>query len=113
MITLRNLNGEERQVEDGLPYNKLAGEFVVSGDKSSSILMKAALLTLEKLCSQFGLLPGECIHKLTDALGIEQCPRCQRDEKLLNRIRELGVSEVIARLKMKFVREPDNLNGGN
>jgi len=39
---------------------------------------------------RLGIGLGEVIHALTDWVGIEQCPRCQRWQRALDKLRVVG-----------------------
>ena len=98
MITLRDLNGTERQVPDGQPYIKKPTEEVIKGSGGSPEENRV-LDTLGKIAQSKGLQVGDMVARLTHAFGIAPCSRCEQRRQVLNKIAEQGVLKTLQLLK--------------
>mgnify|MGYP001559071024 FL=1 len=98
MITLRDLNGSERQVPDGQPYIKKPTEEVIKGSGGSHEENRV-LDTLGKIAQSKGLQVGDMVARLTHAFGIPPCSRCEQRRQVLNKIAEQGVLKTLQLLK--------------
>jgi hypothetical protein len=98
MIILRNCQGVERQVEEGVVYYPTDP---CERDPIGSSLTNLHDELSEELSNQ-GIQWGDAIAWVTKSLGISQCTPCKARQEILNKAGTLGVKETIRLIKETF-----------
>jgi hypothetical protein len=92
-------NGKrELVVEEGQSYQTAPGELVIDAMPANPTLEAE----FEHELRQAGVQWGDLLAKATHAFGIAPCAPCEQRRQILNQAKELGIREVIKRIKETF-----------
>ena len=99
MIILKDAQGREREVLEGLPYRLQPGEYVFGSTAGKDQATLATALEAEGI--QWGDLMASGIKaaKLDKLFGKTNCTACVRRQQILNRIGTIGLKETIRQIK--------------
>lgn len=74
----------QRWIAEGEPFRFLENEKVAEDEKGNSIIDFGAADNFKDIIVKEGLLIGNVIKKVTSALGIKQCMKCQKRQLRYN-----------------------------